>query len=144
MKFKTDTLGELLFRVRRGDPKRDQKRVLRNAGGKGDAPELESVLASDAMSRRTVIAEADRLQAEFEQQDKVCKLLEPIREACKASGLTQTQLATLGDTSQKSISEYLNGGTCNPVTLENLAGAMGAKLKIPVAVGRRMKAALSQ
>lgn len=58
-------------------------------------------------------------------------ITDQIRDAIRESGLTQSQIATASGVSQRAISDLLRGRDVKATSLDRLAAALGAELKLP-------------
>ena len=116
LKLSTRQLGLLLHKSR-SQPRRNQKRFLKDLGGDGSAEELDAVLAK-ANKSKDAVAEADRLDreraitakaVEAGVDGRVAEMLAAIRVEMKDQGVTQEQLAERCGWAQSLVAKYLTG-----------------------------------
>lgn len=126
-------LGRLLFKSRH-EPRRNQKRFLKDLGGDGSADELDRVLAAAAADKR-VVAECERLDAErrraaksidWNVEARVAEMLAHVRIAMEHQQLTQTEVAERCGWQQPLVAAYLTGAKEPGISnLAKLASAVG-------------------
>lgn len=134
-KLTTEQLGRLLFKAAR-EPRRNQKRYLKDLGGEGSAEELDEVLAV-AEKSAAAKKEAKRLERERTIHAKtvaagvdgqVAEMLAALRLRMEEQGLTQAQLADLCGWPASLLSRYLTGQKSPGLdNLVKMATALDAK-----------------
>ena len=143
IKLTAKQLGRLLLKEAH-EPRRGQKRYLKDLGGSGSADELDEVLEV-ARGTPAAIKEYERLEKQREiiassvtgEVDQgVAELLADIRAAMDDANLTQSDLAMRSGLTQPQIAAYLTGrkqpGIGNVV---RIAQAMGMRLTLAKADG---------
>ena len=143
--YSSADLGRLLFKSRH-EPRRNQKRFLKDLGGEGSAEELDRVLAIAAANKRAV-AEAARLEAELGQTaedvdwnivGRVAEMLAHVRLAMEHHGLTQQEVAQRCGWQQPLVAAYLTGAKEPGITnLAKLAEAVGCVWRLTPAAERK-------
>lgn len=132
MNLSPEQLGRLLFKSA-CEPRRNQKRYLKDLGGTGSAEELDAVLAQ-AQDSAEARAECDRLQrqrtiiaqAVHAVDGRVAEMLADIRLHMQDQGLTQQDVATRCGWPQSLVAAYLTGKTEPGIgNLAKLATALG-------------------
>ena len=121
------------------EPRRNQKRYLKDLGGTGSAEELDAVL-DIARSNADDVAEAQRLNREREITAKtvdagvdaqVAEMLAAIRLRMQDSGMTQSDLAAACGWKQPLIAAYLSGSKLPGAgNLAKIAEALGARWRL--------------
>lgn len=138
MKLTSEQLGRLLHKAAH-EPRRNQKRYLKDLGGEGSAEELDwqlELAAADAAAQ----AEAARLEKqrhlavsaiELGVEGRVTEMLAELRSRMEEQGLTQTDVAERCGWQQPLVSAYLAGkkepGAGN---LAKLAAAVGCAWRL--------------
>lgn len=116
MKLTAVQLGRLLFKAA-NEPRRNQKRYLKDLGGDGSADELDQVL-EQAQSSKKAADEFERLQKQRDvvresvssDVDKsVAGMLADLRIAMEQEAMTQKELADRCGFSQPQVAAYLSG-----------------------------------
>lgn len=127
-------LGRLLYKSRH-EPRRNQKRFLKDLGGEGSAEELDRILAIAEADKRAV-AECQRLEAEqISHRDidvnsiaRVAEMIGDIRLKMEALKLTQAEVAERCGWQQPQVAAYLSGarepGVINLVKLADAVGCV--------------------
>lgn len=138
LKLSTEQLGQLLHKSRH-EPRRLQKRYLKELSGEGSAEELDAVLA-EALQDSAAIEEANRLDelrrhtlrgVEQGMVGQIAEMIACIRVEMDRQGLTQSQLAGRCNLTQPMLSDYLTGK--RQPTLGNfakLATALGCSWRL--------------
>ncbi|MEM8666159.1 MAG: helix-turn-helix transcriptional regulator [Planctomycetota bacterium] len=138
MKLTTGQLGQLLHKSR-NQPRRNQKRFLKDLGGSGSADELDEMLAVAAADPDAVI-EANRLDREREITAKtieagvdarVAEMIAAIKVKMQTEGMTQEDMAESCGWNQSLVAKYLTGkaepGSRN---LAKMADALGCRWRL--------------
>lgn len=116
MNLTTEQLGRLLFKSTH-EPRRNQKRYLKDIGGEGSADELDRVLAT-ARHDQEAIAESKRLERQRAITAKtvasgvdgrVAEMLADIKLRMEDCDMTQADLAQACGWQQSLVSNYLAG-----------------------------------
>lgn len=111
-----DQQAQLLFKSKH-EPRRNQKRFLKDLGGSGSAEELDEVLAT-VQGNPKAVAEAERLEkarklaarsVELGLDGQVAEMIAEIRLKIDASGLTQSDVAARCGWPASLLSGYLTG-----------------------------------
>lgn len=133
MKITIEQLGRLLFKSRH-EPRRNQKRFLKDLGGDGSAEELDEVLAR-AKKSPAAVAEAEQLELQRHHMAKtielgidgrVAEMLADVRLKMQAAGLTQAEVAERCGWPQSLVAAYLTGGKePGAKNLAKMASAVG-------------------
>ncbi len=129
----SEQLGRLIFKARH-EPRRNQKRFLKDLGGEGSAEELDRVLMM-AESVDAAIRECERLErhrlivaktVDAGVDGRVAEMLAEIRLKMQDQGLTQAEIGDRCGWPQAMVSAYLSG-TKEPGigNLAKLATAVG-------------------
>lgn len=126
-------LGRLLFKARH-EPRRNQRRFLKDLGGEGTAAELDHVLAVAAADKRAV-AECERLEAvrrtsmegvDWNNVGRVAEMLAHVRLEMEHQNLTQQDVADRCGWQQPLVAKYLTGAKEPGISnLAKLAAAVG-------------------
>ncbi len=130
--------ARLLFKSRT-EPRRNQKRFLRDLGGEGSAEELDAMLAI-AENNPKAVAEADAIEKsrdiaaksiERGVDERTAEILAHIKMRIDASGLSQSEVASRCGWPDSLLSGYLTGqklpGLAN---LAKIADALGYQWKM--------------
>jgi len=147
MKLTTEQKAKLIFKSE-VEPRRNQKRFLKDLGGDGSADELDEVLAV-AMKSKPARELASKLKREREIQVKtvsagvdgrVAELLAAIQVRMKDQGITQSDLAGTCGWSQPLVSDYLSGRKEPGIgNLCKIVEAIGCCLRLEVGSQRNLK-----
>lgn len=143
MKLTSEQMGRLLFKANH-EPRRNQKRYLKDLGGEGSADELDQVLEK-ARRDKAAIAESEQLERqraitaksiELGVDGRVAEMLADVKLKMEDQGLTQSDVAAACGWSQPLVSAYLSG-TKEPGigNLAKLAAAVGCVWRLQVQVG---------
>lgn len=138
VKWSIEQLGRLLYKSRH-EPRRNQKRYLKDGGGDGSAAELDALLET-AKKDKHLIAEADRLDAlrkhtartvELGMVGQVAEMIADIRLRMEEQEITQQELADRCGWKQPLVGAYLTGGKEPGIgNLAKMAGALGCKWRL--------------
>ena len=116
LKLSPAELGRLLHKSQH-EPRRNQKRYLKDLGGEGSAEELDDVLATAAQNKAAV-AESERLDKqraimaktiELGVDGRVAEMIADVRLKMQALGLNQEDVAERCGWSQPLVAAYLTG-----------------------------------
>ena len=142
MKLTVDQQAQLLFKAKH-EPRRNQKRFLKDLGGSGSAEELDEVLAT-VQNNPKAVAEAGRLEnarklaarsVELGLDGQVAEMIAEIRLKIDGSGLTQSDVAARCGWPASLLSGYLTGqklpGTENLVKLAHTLGFQWRMVPLP-------------
>lgn len=118
MQISDEVLGRLLFKSRH-EPRRNQKRFLRDHGGDGSADELDRVLgiANESEAAKKECARLERQRELISKSvdagvdGRVAEMLADIRVRMEERGMTQSELADLCGWQQSLVSSYLAAKT---------------------------------
>lgn len=132
-KFTSEELGRMLFKSKH-EPRRNQKRFLKDLGGEGSADELDGVIAV-AQSNKAAVAECERLEkhrslmartVELGVDGRVAEMIADVRLRMQEHGLTQNDVAERCGWTQPLVAAYLTGAKEPGATnLAKLASAIG-------------------
>lgn len=138
MQLSTEQLAKLLFKSRH-EPRRNQKRFLKDLGGEGSATELDSMLAT-AKADAAAVAESDRMERqraiaartiELGIDGNVAEMLADVRLRMQEQSLTQSDIAERAGWPQSLVSAYLTGDKEPGIgNLAKLASAVGCKWRL--------------
>lgn len=138
MQLTTDQLARLLFKSRH-EPRRNQKRFLKDLGGEGSAEELDAQLAVAAASAEA-LSESDRLERqrsvaartiELGIDGRVAEMLADVRLRMQDQGLTQSDVADRCGWAQSLVGAYLTGAKEPGISnLAKLASAVGCAWRL--------------
>jgi hypothetical protein len=141
MKLTTEQLARLLYKSIH-EPRRNQKRFLKDLGGDGSAEELDRVLA-EAVQDNAAVAESKRLErqrkitastVELGVDARVAEMLADVKLRMDDLGMTQADIADACGWQQPLVSQYLRGekepGAKN---LAKLAAAVGCVWRLHIA-----------
>lgn len=141
MEFTAEQLGRLLFKSR-SEPRRNQKRFLKDLGGAGSAEELDEVLAI-AAANPAAVAESNRLDRQREitartveagVDGRVAEMLADIRVRMEERGITQDDFARACGWKQPLVSAYLTGSKEPGIrNLAKMATALGCVWRLRAA-----------
>lgn len=142
LKIDDAQLGKLLFKSR-NEPRRNQKRYLKDLGGEGSAEELD-VMLERAANNPAAVAEADRLDqqrhlmaktVEAGVDGRVAEMLADVALKIREQGLTQQDVADRCGWPQSLVSAYLTGGKePGAKNLAKMASAVGCVWRLTVEV----------
>ena len=147
MKLTNEQLGRLLFKAE-NEPRRNQKRFLKDLGGYGSAEELDEFL-DIAKKSKAANEEFKRLQRQRDIvresvndsiDGSVAEMLADLRMAMETQTMTQKELADRCGFSQPQVAAYLGGHKEPGITnLAKMAAALGCRWKLekpgwPVAI----------
>lgn len=116
MKLTDEQMGRLLFKAEH-EPRRNQKRYLKDQGGTGSAEELDAMLER-ARKSKPAQAEFQRLERQRPIVAKsvaagvdgqVAEMLADVRLSMKDKGVSQEELASRCGWPQPQVSAYLTG-----------------------------------
>lgn len=116
MKLSIDQQAQLLFKAKH-EPRRNQKRFLKDLGGSGSAEELDEVLAT-VQANPKAVAEAERMDksrklaarsVELGLDGQVAEMMAEIKLKIEDSGLTQAEVAARCGWPASLLSGYLTG-----------------------------------
>ncbi len=116
MKLTLDQQAQLLFKAQH-EPRRNQKRFLKDLGGSGSAEELDEVLQM-ARDNPKAVAESERIDkarkiaarsVELGLDGHVAEMIAEIRLRIEDSGLTQSEVAARCGWPASLLSGYLTG-----------------------------------
>lgn len=134
----TEELGRLLYKSSH-EPRRNQKRYLKDLGGDGSAKELDEVLA-DAQQNDAATKEAERLERERPiaaatvsagVEGQVAEMLAALRLRLDELDMTQTELGELCGWPRSQVSNYLNGDKSPGVdNLAKMAAALQSQWRL--------------
>lgn len=130
-----EQLGRVLHKRDRKEPRKNQKRYLKDIGGDGTADELDQVLEYAELNREA-LAEAKRLERQRELtietvdagiDSAVIEMIGALRLRMEELGITQTELAERCDWAQPQVAAYLTGKKMPGLeNLTKMARAMGS------------------
>lgn len=145
-KLTSDELGHVLYKAKH-EPRRNQKRYLKDRGGAGSAEELDAVLAAAGRSK-DAIAECERLEkqralvartVELGIDGRVAEMIADVRLRIEERGLTQQEVAERCGWTQPLVAAYLNGakepGATNLAKLASAVGCVWRLTVVPTANG---------
>lgn len=116
LKLTTEQAGRLLYKAA-NEPRRNQKRYLKDLGGDGSAEELDALLQRHK-DDRAAATEAERLEKqrhymaqtiEIGVDGRVAEMLADLRLKMQALGLTQQDVADRCGWTQPLVAAYLTG-----------------------------------
>lgn len=138
MKLTTQQMARLLYK-RQHEPRRNQKRYLKDLGGDGSADELDAVLAI-AEKNSEAVSEAQRLDrqraitartVELGVDGRVAEMLAAVRLKMEDEDLTQQDVADAAGWPQSLLAAYLNGRKEPGIgNLAKLAEALGCSWEL--------------
>lgn len=133
-----EQLGKLLFKAA-NEPRRGQKRYLKDLGGDGSADELDRVLKF-AQKNKKAVQECERLDRQRKVASRaieqgvlgeVAEMLADVRLRMEDLELTQTDVAATCGWPPSLLSNYLNGNKDIGISnLAKLASAVGCKWRL--------------
>lgn len=138
LKLTSEQLGRLLYKAK-NEPRRNQKRYLKDLGGEGSAEELDQFLGK-ANSDAAAIAEAERLEKQRHLMAKtvdagvdgrVAEMIADIQLKMSDQKLTQQEVADRCGWSQPLVAAYLTGAKePGAKNLAKLASAVGCAWRL--------------
>jgi ribosome-binding protein aMBF1 (putative translation factor) len=144
--YSSADLGALLFKSRH-EPRKNQKRFLKDLGGEGTSAALDQALAAAAADKRAVAA-CERLEAERRQsidwnnEARVAEMIAHLMIAMEDQGLTQQDVADRCGWKQPMVAAYLTGAREPGVSnLAKLADAVGCVWRLQPRPGFQPKGA---
>lgn len=148
LKLTTEQMGRLLFKAKH-EPRKNQKRYLKDQGGEGSAEELDAILLQ-AGENQAAIAERERLEeqrrlmsktVELGVDGRVAEMLADVQVKIQDQKLSQQDVANACGWPQSLVSAYLNG-TKEPgaKNLAKLATAVGCVWRLTPAPGAKSEA----
>lgn len=130
--------GRLILKSR-SEPRRNQKRFLKDLGGDGSAEELDAVLTA-VLNDPAAVTEADRLgrmrdlaakSVELGLDGRVAELLAEIRVRISEKGLSQSEIASRCGWPDSLLSAYLTGQKSPGIgNLVKIASSLGCQWRL--------------
>lgn len=138
LKLSTEQLARLIYKSRH-EPRRNQKRYLKDLGGEGSAEELDAVLAK-AERNKEAVTEADRLDkhrrhmaraTDLGMIGQVAEMIADVRLQMEQQGVTQQELAERCGWAQPLANAYLTGNKEPGISnLAKMAKALGCAWRL--------------